>query len=93
MARAKEAWWEVVLRKELYGEECTNPNDPVRVSDPFSPMLMKIPLEYYEEDQAERDRANKAVIDKRFAATDSPEQKAAGGFMDTHDEFGYLKNK
>lgn len=59
---AKAAWYEPVLRKEIYGEDCENPDDIVRVNDPMSPMLVKLPMEEREKDLAAKVDANNQAV-------------------------------
>jgi len=61
-----DAWYEPVLRKELYGEDCDSPNDVVRVNDPMEPVLMKLPMDIRLEDLKRKEAvANEAVLKAR----------------------------
>lgn len=58
----KEAYWEPVLRKEQLGPDCDRPNDPYVVESSSRPMLVKIPDQYFEEDQAAKVERNKKTL-------------------------------
>lgn len=69
----KDAWYEPVLRKELYGENCEDPNDIVRVNDPMQPILMKLPMDVRLEDLARKDRIAKEAMQKKTIKENSDE--------------------
>lgn len=64
---AKDAWYEPVLRKELYGDDCLNPNEIVTVADAASPMLVKLPIEERKKDLAAKAIETNAAVEQAKA--------------------------
>ncbi len=62
----KNAWWEPVLNKELYGSECEHPNDLVKVNDPDEPMLVKLPEDIHKQDKADFHLENDRIYQERL---------------------------
>lgn len=60
----KDAWYEPVLRKEVYGEGCERPNEIVTVADPACPMLVKLPLDIREEDMKAKEILNNEAVEQ-----------------------------
>lgn len=63
----KDAWYEPVLRKELYGDDCDRPEEIVTVADASAPMLVKLPIELREEDLQKKAAATNAAVDQAKA--------------------------
>lgn len=65
--QCKDAWYEPVLRKEVYGADCERPDEPVTVADPAKPMAMKLPIHLREEDLAAKEKAANSQMDRALA--------------------------
>lgn len=72
MHEAKLAGYEPVLRKEVFGEDCEDPDSIVTASDPLKPVLVKLPMEYREEDLARKSKKNDEMV----------KSKSSGGNLD-----------
>lgn len=59
---ARRAGYEPVLRKEVFGEDCDNPNDIHRLDSASKPMLVKLPEEYREEDLSRKRKVTEALV-------------------------------
>lgn len=64
MQNFKDNYWEPVLRKELYGEDCDNPEEIVGTNDSAQLRMMKLPLDLKEEDDKARQLENDSVVKK-----------------------------
>lgn len=72
MHEAKLAGYEPVLRKEIFGADCEDPDGYHRMSDPSQPVLVKLPIEYREEDMKRKQEAVEALV----------KEKSKGGSLD-----------
>ncbi len=62
MHEARLAGYEPVLRKEVFGADCDDPDAVVTASDPLKPVLVKLPMEYREEDLARKAKVNEDMV-------------------------------
>lgn len=63
----KDAWYEPVLRKEIFGADCDRPDDVHMINDASKPMLVKLPIELREEDLARKKKAADDQLGKALA--------------------------